>query len=350
MAIPLFLPLIIDALKKGNNILVKHRMKSISWAIGIFILLLFPAFWKIPQQIYVRTHQQDTLITPNAPKVEDFANEFLELKPNFYNFSFERKAQIACNFTTNQIKWQVDYKTYGIAGHQATPTECITRRTDDCQGQAVTLASLLLYLGFKYVWVVETPFHWYVLVRDPSKGKLQEGWETEVEILQENGELLPLNRDGEGEMPKWRWEEILLIFNDKQTLYPVNTLEALYISWTATAFFYDDIFPMFLTYEIFLIYLGMIFLSIPIAFWSFYNACTSKESFTRNLKKIGIQNIFLRIILIGSLIFSVFYFWFLIQEILWDYTLILAIIEIGLIFLIAAQKKFWRQFPFGKNK
>ena len=78
------------------------------------------------------------------------------------------------------------------------------------------------------------------IVKYPS-GEIIE--EQDYPLYQENGELLTLNRDGEGNMPDWRLEEVVLIFNDKETLYPVSPLEAVWIGWTATAFFYDDFFP-----------------------------------------------------------------------------------------------------------
>lgn len=342
----LFLIIIIPLLflgfiRKDKN-LIFRRSKASCWALGVIILVIFPAFWLIPQQIYVRVNRQTQLITPDDPLVASFSQEFLAEHPNYDTLSFQEKAETVSSFTTNQIVWKVDYENYGLAGHVATPAQCITKRSDDCQGQAVTMASLLLHLGFEHVWAVETPFHWYVLVRDPTKGPLEKGWEAHVEEYQENGELLPLNRDGEGNMPEWRWEEVVLIFNDKETLYPVNFFEAVWIGWTATAFFYDDFFPMFLTYEIFYILIMMFALAVPMVLWTYYMTPLSNEKRTKDKEKAA-RIILRRSLILAPLLFLVFLLWFFLQPILWDYTMILSIMEITLISILASEPIFWKK-------
>jgi len=342
------LPLIfIGLIRKDKNIIIR-RVKASCWALGFLILILFPTFWLIPQQIYVRTHRQAELITPNAPAVEDFASEFLDEYSDFNSLTFKEKALAVSNFTTENIVWRLDFETYGMSGHVATPTECINRGTDDCQGQAVTMASLLLNLDFKYVWVVETPFHWYVLVRDPDKGALKQGWEKNVEVYQNSGEILTLNRNGGGSMPDWRLEEVVLIFNDKETLYPVGLLKAILIGWTGTAFFYGDIFPMFMTYEVIFLILGMFALAIPLAAWTYYMSPLDDSRRKEDRKQAG-KKLFQRVIILGPLLFLVFLAWFFLQPIIWDYTLILAISEIGLLSVLASEAKFWKLIKVEKN-
>ncbi|MHA1150566.1 MAG: hypothetical protein ACTSR8_20290 [Promethearchaeota archaeon] len=344
IAIPL---IIISIIKKDKN-LIKRRCKASCWAIGFLILFMFPAFWLIPQQMYIRVNRQQTLITPDVQAVEGFAKKFLEEHEDYKNMTFKEKAEAISIFTTQNIKWRLDYETYGMSGHVATPEQCIELGEDDCQGQAVTMASLLIHLNFKYVWVVETPFHWYVIVRDPGKGKLEGGWEKKVELYQENGELLPLNRDGEGNMPDWRLEEVVLIFNNKETLYPVNPLEALWISWTATAFFYDDFFPIFFSYQIIFLIIGMFLLAIPLTLWTYYMSNLTDSQRDQD-KKVALKILFKRVIILGSLLFLVFLIWFFVQTIIWDYTLILAISEISLISILASEPRFWRLIKIGNN-
>lgn len=334
-------PLIIDGLRKHNKILLQKRIKATSWAMGFFVLLLFPAFWLIPQQIYVRTNRQDTLITPDAELVQKFGDKFLMVHDNFNNLTFMEKAELINDYTMEKIEWRLDYENYGIAGHQATPSECIKLGSDDCQGQAVTLASVMLYLEFEHVWVVETPFHWYVITRDPEKDALEKGWEVYIEEYQENGELITLNRDGEGNMPDWRLEEVVLIFNNEETLYPVNALDAIWIGWTATAFFYDDIFPMFLTYEILFLYVAMLILAIPLLFWSRYMMESDNKS-NRIDKSIDIKRIVFQILIIGHILFGIFFLWFILQPVIWDYTLILSLSEISILVFLSSTPKFWK--------
>jgi len=339
-------PILIIGLLHKNKKLLIIRCKATCWALGVFILLLFPAFWLIPQQMYVRMNRMNELITPNAPAVIQFAGEFLAETPEYDTLSFEEKAERATAFTMREIVWRLDYENYGMAGHVATPTQCIELRSDDCQGQAVTLASLLLYLGFPYVWVVETPFHWYVLVRDPALGALASGWEANVEYYQESGDLLPLNRDGRGNMPEWRFEEILLIFNHEEILFPVNPFKAIFIGWSATAFFNQELLPLFLTYEIVYIFLAMLALAIPITGWTSYMSSFKGEKREKISEPKGkkAKKFLLRIGILTGLLFGVFLLWFFLQPIIWDYTLIFSISEIALICTLASEPKFWRIF------
>jgi len=337
------LPLILVGAIRNEKVILKKRVKASSWALGFLVLILFPAFWLLPQQIFVRVNRQETLLTPENPYVEEFSKDFLKSTPGYENMTFKERAEKVSEYTTEKIKWRVDYETYGMAGHVATPEQCIQRGEDDCQGQAVTMASLLLNLDFKHVWVVETPFHWYVIVRDPSKEKLESGWERHIEDYQENGEVLPLNRDGEGSMPEWRLEEVVLIFNDQETLFPRSALEAIWIGWTATAFFYDDIFPIFLTFEVLFLLLGILALSVPLSMWTYY---MSSEKSEIGEKKV-LKTLLLRSLVLAPLLFFVFFIWFLIQEILWDYTLIMAISEISLIVMLSSEEKVWRSLSLG---
>jgi hypothetical protein len=340
------LPLILIAILKKDRKLILKRTKASCWALGFLILILFPAFWLIPQQMYVRINRQETLITPNEPAVEDFANKFIASSffTGWSGKTFTEKAKAVSKFTTDEIKWILDYQTYGMSGHVATPKQCIELGMDDCQGQAVTMASLLLNSKlnntFPYVWVVETPFHWYVLVRDPAKGKLEEGWETKVEEYQETGEILPLNRDGQGSMPEWRLEEVVLIFNDKETLYPQSPIGAILTGWTAKGFSYDDLFPIFLTFGVIFLVLLILLFAMPFALWSYYMSSYSdfkRREYRENKGKVLAK----RMLVLGPLLFSAFFLWFLLLTIRSDYALILSITVIAIISILASEQKFW---------
>ncbi len=333
-------PLLIIALIRRDRKLIIKRAKASCWALGVLVLFLFPAFWLIPQQLYVRYNRQSELITPDDPVVEDFAKEFLHEHPDYDNMSFEEKANEVCDYTLKKVVWTLDFETYGIAGHVATPKQCIEKGKDDCQGQACTMASVLLNLEFKYVWVVETPFHWYVLVRNPSKGELENGWEKKVEEYQDNGELITLYRDGQGSMPEWRLEEVVLIFNDKEILYPIDPIRAIAISWSATAFFKDDIFPIFTSYDVFFFLAGMFALAVPVVLWTDYMSA-KKENAVKPIKLRAKENI-KKVLVLGPLLFLVFLVWFFLQNLLWDYMLVISISEMTLIFGLASEPAFWK--------
>jgi len=73
-------------------------------------------------------------------------------------------------FIKEKINWRMDYGEYKMIGLLLTPDDVLTDMYGDCQGQAVTTASLLISMGFN-AWVVETPFHWWTHAEDPRTGQ-----------------------------------------------------------------------------------------------------------------------------------------------------------------------------------
>jgi len=346
-------PLMILAFIRKDRKFILRRFKASCWMLGVLILILFPSFWLIPQQIYVRANRQTTLITPDVSVVDDFADEFFShyLFSGWNSKNFTEKAKSVSRFISLKIDWKMDYETYGMSGHVATPAEVLARREDDCQGEAVTMASLLLNSKFNntfpYVWVVETPWHWYVLIRDPAKGPLSPGWEKYVEVYQKNGELFPLNRDGTGNcdsckgMPEYRWEPIQLIFNAEETLFPVNFFEAIWIGWSSTGFFQHEIFENFAEDYLLFIIIAAFILAIPMTGWLTY--MTKREGERKERKKYRSLKILIpKVFLIGLLIILIFIEWYFTQELLWDYTLIIAISQLSTISCLASEHKFWK--------
>lgn len=88
---------------------------------------------------------------------------------DFYTKEFEDQMQMVDEFIYKTIQWKQDYSQYYMVGLLTSAHEVIERKAGDCQGQAVTTTSLLLSLGFE-AWVVETPFHWWTMVRDEITG------------------------------------------------------------------------------------------------------------------------------------------------------------------------------------
>ncbi len=334
------LPPLVVALARKDKVLALRRGKAACWALGFVILVLFPAFWLIPDQVYRRVNRQSVLITPGAPAVVAMGQEFLETHPGYSSLPFDDKARLACTFTLEKVQWKLDLEIYGLSGHVATPSECLSAEADDCQGQAVTLASLLLYLGFEHAWAVETPFHWYVLVRDPARGALPAGWELDVESLQASGEVLALNRDGGGDMPPWRFEEVMLIFNDRETLFPVDALAAVGLSWTATAFFVDDVFPIFQSTDVIFFFMALVLVAIPVAAWTMYMAKVPPGAGTPSTREKGRKAI-PRVLVAWAGLVAIFIAWYVLQPVMWDWTLVAAIVEIAAISLAMTERGPW---------
>lgn len=342
MMFPMF---IVGIIHKNKKLIIK-RFKGMGWALIIVILLLFPAFWLIPQQIWARVNRQSVLITPNAPAVQVFASDFRNEYTAYDSLSFNEKILAVRDFALEKVAWKLDYETYGISGHIATPTECINLGADDCQGQAVTMASLFLYLGFEYVWAVETPFHWWVLIRDPAKGELPVGWERNVETLVDTGELITVNRAGHlNSMPEWSWEEIVMIFNNEETLFPVSLFEAILIALTTTPYFHIEFEKVFTSPSIVIMIFAMILLALPAIGWTSYMSY-EKESVEKIEKRTNKKSYLFKSILVGCLFFGVMTAWYLLDFVILNYSLIMSIGLFATILILSSEAKFWRIIGF----
>ena len=338
----IMLPVVIVGLFHRDMKLAIKRIKSMSWALILVIILLFPAFWLIPQQIYTRINRQSELITPNAPLVQQFASDFQASNPDFNTLTIEEKTIRVKNYTLERVVWKLDYETYGMSGHVATPSQCILLGADDCQGQAVTMASLFINLGFEYVWAVETPFHWYVIIRDPSKGALDVGWERNVENLMDSGELITVNRAGHtNSMPEWSWEEVVMIFNDKVTLFPVDPLEAMVIALTTGPYFHRELVPVFASFDIVLLILVMILLGLLATGWTSY-IMYNNPKLNEGKRDTDKREYLFKTLVIGALFFIVMAAWVLLSFVIMNLTLVISIINFGVILALASEGKFWR--------
>jgi hypothetical protein len=65
-----------------------------------------------------------------------------------------------CLFVVN---WTDIAVQYGVIARVATPAEAITSGHGDCQAQAATTTSLLIFLGYN-AYAAESPLHWYTIV------------------------------------------------------------------------------------------------------------------------------------------------------------------------------------------
>jgi len=148
-----------------------HRVKVSGWLVGLILLLTWPNFTLMPEQVYRHFHPSESVLTPNNSLVIQLRNEFYaEVGLNiFEEMSFWDQMYAVDKFIYRTIEWKSDMEQYGMVGLLTTPEETISRRAGDCQGQAVTTASLLLSMHIE-AWVVETPFHWWTHARDNRTG------------------------------------------------------------------------------------------------------------------------------------------------------------------------------------
>ncbi len=334
-------PIVVAAIKKDRRLL-GMRAKAGCWALGFVVLFMFPAFWLIPGQVYVRVNRQATLMNPDDPAVVAFTTDFRAANLDYDTANFSARMEMATDYMLERIVWKLDFETYGLAGHVATPAEVIGLGADDCQGQAVVLASLLLCLNYTSIWAVETPFHWYVLARDPAAGPLPAGWEKDVEEYQTNGSIATLNRDGGGNMPAWRLEPVVLIFNDRETLYPVDPFTGLWISWTSTAFFKDDIFPLFEGPSILAIVAVSLLMGMPLALYASYMGGQEVKMPKGQAKKLW-KAFLLKALVLGAAFFGILVAWYFLQPVIWDYTLVLSIVLVSVVCTATSEPRFWRR-------
>ncbi len=335
-------PVVVSAIKKDKRLL-GMRAKAACWALGFVVLFMFPAFWLIPEQVYVRVNRQASLMTPDDPAVIAFTDKFIATHLTTYPAAnFSASMALVTEYMLEKIEWKLDFETYGLAGHVGTPAQAIALGADDCQGQAVVLASLLLCLNYTDIWAVETPFHWYVLARDPALGPLPAGWEKGVEEYQSNGSIATLNRDGGGNMPLWRLEPVVLIFNDRETLYPVDPFTALWISWSSTAFFKDDIFPLFEGIGILAIAAVSLLMGMPLALYTSYMGGQEARIPKGQARKVG-KVFIVRSLVLGAIFFGILVGWYFLQPIIWDYTLVLSIGLVSVGCTAAAEPSFWKR-------
>jgi len=205
---------------------MRRRLVITGFTLGVITLVFFPNIPRTFSQVYTRLDRIHTTITPDNPAVQEFSDEYIEYAgaiATFNSLSLRKKLDILDVFTQQQIVWTEDLITVLMAGDISTPEEAITRGRDDCRGQAVVMASVLIGLGFD-AWVVEMAWHHWVMVYD------------------ENGVEYKLNHDGSKN--KTRQYPIIMMWNDKEIRLmqdPIGWYNALMISSPA---FYKYLFTI----------------------------------------------------------------------------------------------------------
>ncbi|MFO8020076.1 MAG: hypothetical protein R6U96_15735 [Promethearchaeia archaeon] len=343
----IMLPVFLLGFIKRRRPILFRRFKALGWGLLFMALLLFPAFWQVPQQINVRVNKKNKLITPKADAVNDYADQFKNEYSNYSEMSFEQIGTAVRNYTFQEVEWELDILTYGIMAHQATPSECITRGTDDCQGQAVVMASLLLNLEYEHVWVVETPFHWWVLL---SEEALPDGWEKEVETFLKRDDVHQINRGGTNDLGERNWEEPLMIFNHEELLYPYSPLESIWICLTTGPYFQRQLTPLLFSHQILFLIAGMFALAFPFVGWASYQ---SSNKTTSSMKKLKIKKKLLlkKWIISGLCLVGVMVLWGIIVQFtsLMNFGTLIAMIGFSVWGILASEPKLWKAIGITKK-
>jgi len=154
-----------------RSALLSRRIKLAGWFLGAVSLVVFPNIFLFPQQLQRRFDPSNSVLLPDDEHIIKlramfYANVSMD---NFNHMHFYDQMYEIDKFIAKVIIWKNDYSVYELSGLLLSPIEVLEHMSGDCQGQAVTTASLLLSMGF-HAWVVETPFHWWTHVEDPDTG------------------------------------------------------------------------------------------------------------------------------------------------------------------------------------
>jgi hypothetical protein len=143
---------------------------SVSLFIIFFGLVSNPLIW--PEQ-FDRHMNPELIITPNAPKVQELNSStglwaYLTTERNITKSEFDALPEtehltMIMDFVLYTVVWTSIPEVYGVVKRVATPTEALTHGKGDCQSQACTATSFLIFLGYN-AYACETPFHWYTMV------------------------------------------------------------------------------------------------------------------------------------------------------------------------------------------
>ncbi len=150
-----------------HKIVIKLSILSLLLAFFVVILggSMNPLIWK---QQFERRLNPKVLLDPNSSAIKSLNDRFeesydflLKLKREDIVFLDELIIEISNIYVQSQISYRSDTSNYHSIDHLATTSEILKRGADDCDGQAILIASLLRYrgydayvvLGYSHVWV-----------------------------------------------------------------------------------------------------------------------------------------------------------------------------------------------------
>ena len=82
-------------------------------------------------------------------------------------------------------------------------------------------------------------------------------------------------------------------------------------------------------------------MAILLGAWTTY--MSNSEPLTKDkLSKKNAKKLLMKSVVLWPMLVSIFFIWMLIQDTLWDYSLIISICEIGIISILASEPRFWK--------
>ena len=145
------------------------KLSILSLLLTFFVVMLGgsmnPLIWK---QQFERKLNPTVLLDPNSSAIKSLNDRFeesydflLKLKREDIVFLDALMIEISNIYVQSQISYEGDTSNYHSIDHLATTSEILKRGADDCDGQAILIASLLRYrgydayvvFGYSHVWV-----------------------------------------------------------------------------------------------------------------------------------------------------------------------------------------------------
>ena len=172
-------------MKKIISYKIIIKLSILSLLLTFFVVILGgsmnPLIWK---QQFERRLNPKVLLEPNSPSIKSLNDGFEEsydyivsLTEEDFVFLDELIIEISNIYVQSQISYKGDISNYHSIDHLATTSEILKRGADDCDGQAILIASLLRYrgydayvvFGYSHVWVEVHLDNKVIYVNNPKK-------------------------------------------------------------------------------------------------------------------------------------------------------------------------------------
>lgn len=146
--------------------------------LAVVLVVLFPRFWLIPQWLQ-RWSNPAALIEPDHPGLAPLeAAARTQIRKQ--GITADRAAFLAVqNLVLEQIPYKHDWDNSGQVDHLPSVSEVLAAGADDCDGQAIMIASLLQRMGYEAHLVTDVLHVW---VQGPRAAALDQGGTPSVMI------------------------------------------------------------------------------------------------------------------------------------------------------------------------
>eukprot|EP00339_Tiarina_fusa_P019707 CAMPEP_0117021994 /NCGR_PEP_ID=MMETSP0472-20121206/16578_1 /TAXON_ID=693140 ORGANISM="Tiarina fusus, Strain LIS" /NCGR_SAMPLE_ID=MMETSP0472 /ASSEMBLY_ACC=CAM_ASM_000603 /LENGTH=184 /DNA_ID=CAMNT_0004727727 /DNA_START=429 /DNA_END=979 /DNA_ORIENTATION=+ len=129
---------------------LSRRVIAAGILLGAICLIMFPNVSLMPQQVERHFYPSFSVLTPEDPLVLELVDWFYGnvSREAFANAPFHEQMWLVDKFIYRTIAWKSDYDQYGMIGLLTSPHDVLSRQAGDCQGQAVSTASMLMAMGY----------------------------------------------------------------------------------------------------------------------------------------------------------------------------------------------------------